>query len=142
MAKCCRNCPPKHNCGTWVLLRIFKIVFMSAGSRLRAARKRQCINAAAQRASMKRAPLREEACVRCKAPTCVKANFFLFACLRAWAASECNHIKLPTFAGLRAFSCKATRAHGVVVSHPLSMREAQGSIPCVSNFALGLAVSQ
>ena len=29
-------------------------------------------------------------------------------------------------------SSRIQRAHGVVVSHPLSMRENQGSIPCVS----------
>ena len=28
------------------------------------------------------------------------------------------------------------RAHGVVVSHPFSMREAQGSLPCVSNLRI------
>jgi hypothetical protein len=32
------------------------------------------------------------------------------------------------------------RAHGVVVSHPLSMREALGSIPSVSKFCLGTFV--
>jgi hypothetical protein len=31
------------------------------------------------------------------------------------------------------------RAHGVVVSHPLSMREALGSIPSVSKFCLGIS---
>ncbi len=38
-------------------------------------------------------------------------------------------------------SCDAMRAHGVVVSHPLSMREALGSIPSVSTllFTFGLA---
>ena len=38
-------------------------------------------------------------------------------------------------------SCDAMRAHGVVVSHPLSMREALGSIPSVStlSFTFGLA---
>ena len=32
-----------------------------------------------------------------------------------------------------------SRAHGVVVSHPLSMREALGSIPSVSTFELLLS---
>ena len=33
------------------------------------------------------------------------------------------------------------RAHGVVVSHPLSMREALGSIPSVSKLCLGTSVA-
>ena len=35
----------------------------------------------------------------------------------------------------------STWAHGVVVSHPLSMREALGSIPSVSKFCLGTFVA-
>ena len=31
---------------------------------------------------------------------------------------------------------RSTRAHGVVVSHPLSMREALGSIPSVNTLAI------
>jgi hypothetical protein len=44
-----------------------------------------------------------------------------------------NFIKMPSFLHL------AHGAHGVVVSHPLSMREALGSIPSVSISCLNAA---
>ena len=43
-------------------------------------------------------------------------------------------LKIHRFVGNAIIQKKFIRAHGVVVSHPLSMREALGSIPSVSTF--------
>ena len=55
----------------------------------------------------------------------------LRVCLRSEAQRENQSVHV--FVG-RALPCHWYGAHGVVVSHPLRMRKALGSIPSVSNF--------
>ena len=61
-----------------------------------------------------------------------RARFALdaFSCV----AFQCSVVRQGASCSTRG---RQLRAHGVVVSHPLSMREALGSIPSVSTFAVG-----
>jgi hypothetical protein len=61
---------------------------------------------------------------------------------RGFQPHSCHRVR-RCFLVRRALAAKPQvcndRAHGVVVSHPLSMREALGSIPSVSKFCLGIS---
>ena len=62
---------------------------------------------------------------------------------RGFEPHSCHCIARGLLFGLRSSEPMGhtDRAHGVVVSHPLSMREALGSIPSVSKFDLGIFVA-
>ena len=53
---------------------------------------------------------------------------------RDWRTSGGKYVEIHRYVGYAIIQKKFIRAHGVVVSHPLSMREALGSIPSVSTF--------